>query len=87
MYAVDLRMRLAKHLVVPFADDAVVVHQHGAYHGIGRHAALAQLCQLNATVHVWFVGREQENAKFKMQNVKIERFLHFAFFILHYFAL
>jgi hypothetical protein len=50
--AVDFRVWTAVLRMKAFPDDAMFVHQHSAYHGIGRNVASPQLGQFEATLHV-----------------------------------
>jgi hypothetical protein len=48
-------MGLAKLLVIAFANNLVVMHQHRAYHRVRRYTAFTQLRQVQAAPHVLFV--------------------------------
>ena len=54
--AIDFRMCLPENTMIAFSDDAVVMHQHCSYHGVGRHISLTKSGKLEATVHVSFVN-------------------------------
>jgi hypothetical protein len=48
---IDLRMGLAKPLVPPFANDAAIVHQHGADQRIGLDVPAPALGQVESAAH------------------------------------
>ena len=49
-------MRLPVLPVIALADNGPLVHQYGAYHGIGGYGTGAQAGQLNTAMHICFVG-------------------------------
>jgi hypothetical protein len=50
--AIDFRVRTAVLGMKAFADDAIFVYQHSAYHRIGGNVASPQLGKFETTLHV-----------------------------------
>ena len=55
LHAIHFGVCLSIYFMIAFTDDHAIMHQHRADHRVGRNAACAQLCQLDAATHKNFV--------------------------------
>ena len=56
-----LGMMTAKAMMITFADNPVVIYNHSAYHGVGRNATASELCEVQASCHVFLIFRNHDN--------------------------